>query len=320
MMDRKSDYLGLGLAGVCLALVCALVWGWTRQWETPLEVSLEPPNAPELKRSPSRPKLRFAVAPVLSPGRTIDGYHAMVTYVASRLDRSAQLVQRKTYHEVNELLRHGTVDVAIICTGAYLDAEAEQIPLEVLAVPTYPDGPVYFSFFVVRHDSSIQSCEQLRGRRFAFTDPLSLSGHYYPLYYLLNRRQDPREFFSDTTFTHSHDGSLRAVVDKIVDGAGVDSLIYDFEVSRHPSLREKLRIIHRSPPLGVSPIVVPKSAAPSLRKRLRDTFVGMSADSEGQQVLAGLGIARCQDPPPKLYGPVSEIYTEVRQYLETREK
>jgi phosphonate transport system substrate-binding protein len=229
------------------------------------------------------------------------------------------MVQRKTYSEVNELLRHGTVQVAIICTGAYLHARVDKIPLEVIAVPVYSEGPVYHSFIIVRAESGITSMWGLKGRSFAFSDPLSLSGHYYPISLLLDQKVEPYTFFSHITFTYSHNGNMKAVLDGIADGAAVDSLVYNFEVLRNPGIGKKLRVIHQSPPLGINPVVVPTSIDLSLRERLREAFIGMNGSPEGQKLLSALGIVRFDIPPPTLYDSVSELFAKVRRYLEQRE-
>jgi phosphonate transport system substrate-binding protein len=229
------------------------------------------------------------------------------------------MTQRRTYHEVNELLRHGQVDLAIICTGAYLSASTEKTPLEVIAVPVYAEGPVYHSFFLVGAQSGIESLEQLRGRRFAFSDPLSLSGRYYPLYALLDRGLDPGTFFSETTFTYSHDGNMRAVLDGIVDAAAVDSLVYEFDVRRNPDLAKRLRIIHRSPPLGVSPFVVPKSLDADLRLSLQEALFSATDDPQGQRALSELTIERFAAPQSGLYDDAAKVFAEVRAHLEKRQ-
>lgn len=292
----------------------AVTWFFAYSHEGIIEVDLSP--ATLTAERPGRPALRFAVAPVLSPERTIDEYHAFADYLAFRLARPVRLVQRKTYHEVNQLLRHGSVQVAIICTGAYLHSKTEEIPLDVIAVPEYSDGPVYHSLLIVRAKDSFDTIQDLKGRSFAYSDPLSLSGHYYPLYLLLESGEEPSTYFGRTTFAYSHDGSLRAVLDGIADGAAVDSLVYDFEVRRNPSLGKELRIIHRSPNLGINPVVTPGSLDPALREAFRQAFVEMHSVPEGRKVLDSLKIKRFLAPPDGLYRETAKIYARVRSHLE----
>jgi phosphonate transport system substrate-binding protein len=102
-------------------------------------------------------------------------------------------------------------------------------------------------------------------------------------------------------YTYSHPGSIRAVLDGIVDAAAVDSLVYSGELRRRPELARQLRVIHRSAALGISPIVVPRSAPPRLVNALRGALLGMDSTQSGRAILAHLGFSRFQVPPPDLF-------------------
>ena len=69
--------------------------------------------------------LRLAVAPVYSPQTTLELYQALADYLGRRLNRPAELVQGKTYDEINDLIRAGGVTVAIVCTNAYLEGQED---------------------------------------------------------------------------------------------------------------------------------------------------------------------------------------------------
>jgi len=62
--------------------------------------------------------LRVAVAAVISPEGTVDSYRPLLNYLGTKLGRPIELVQRRTYAEVNDLIRDGKVDLAFVCTRA----------------------------------------------------------------------------------------------------------------------------------------------------------------------------------------------------------
>ena len=66
-----------------------------------------------------------------------------------------------------------------------------------------------------------------------------------PTYQLSLLGEAPVSFFSRYLFTYSHDTSIMAVADKLVDGAAVDSLVYDQLVAGKPELVSKTKIITR---------------------------------------------------------------------------
>ena len=48
--------------------------------------------------------LRVAVAAVISPRGNVDSYTPLLTYLGQKLNRPVEMVQRRTYAEVNDLL------------------------------------------------------------------------------------------------------------------------------------------------------------------------------------------------------------------------
>lgn len=154
--------------------------------------------------------LRVAVAAIISPKGTLESYRPLVAYLGARLGRPGELVQRRTYAETNELVRRGEVDVAFVCTRAYVMGRRE-FGMQLLAIPEVHGQQVYYSVVIVRADSPFRRVEDLRGATFAFTDPLSNTGHLYPVYLVYRMGYRPEEFFKQTFFTYSHDNAIRAV-------------------------------------------------------------------------------------------------------------
>ena len=235
--------------------------------------------------------LRMAISAVISPQGTVESYTPLLEYIAERLERPIELVQRPTYAEVNRLVEIGDVDVAFICTGAYLIGERE-FGMEILAAPVVNGEAAYHSWLIVAADSPANTLADLRGKTFAFTDPLSHTGRLYPTYLVYQLGERPETFFGRTFFTYSHDAAIRTVANGLADGAAVDSLIYMHLIKREPELESRLRTIHRSPPFGIPPVVVSPSIRPQLRAQLQAIFLSMHEDPAGQAALAELDIDR----------------------------
>ncbi|WP_376792667.1 phosphate/phosphite/phosphonate ABC transporter substrate-binding protein [Thermoflexus sp.] len=265
--------------------------------------------APE--RAPGRLPLRVAVAPVLSPRVTFETYSPLLDYLAHRLDRPVELLQRPTYAEINDLIRTGQADVGFVCGGAFVEGEREGY-MELLVVPQINGTTTYQALIIVRADSSFHRLEDLRGRRFAFTDPLSNSGRLYVQYRLAQMGETPEGFFRDTFFTYSHDNSIRAVAQGLADGASVDSLVYESLSHSEPALIANLRVIERSPPFGIPPVVVHPELDPKLKEALRQAFLEMPWDPRGQKALAVLGVERFVLPDPAAYEDIRRMAARVR--------
>src|SRR3972149_5440125 len=116
----------------------------------------EQPAAPTVTTSTSAGVLRLAVASVLSPLPTSDLYQQLADYLGEKLDRPVELVQGKTYAEINDLGKSGDVTLALVCTNPYLTGR-EDFGMELLVAPQVGGATVYFSLLIVRRDSMAQS-------------------------------------------------------------------------------------------------------------------------------------------------------------------
>ena len=67
--------------------------------------------------------IQVAIAAMISPKETLSTYQQLLEYLGKAMGRPLQLVQRKTYGEVNALLGSGEVDMAFICSGPYATAK-----------------------------------------------------------------------------------------------------------------------------------------------------------------------------------------------------
>lgn len=235
--------------------------------------------------------LRVSVAAVVSPQGTAESYQLLLDYLGETLDRPIELVQRRTYQETNDLIESGAVDVAFVCTSAYIIGH-DQFGMELLAGPKVRGESVYYSLLIVPSSSSAKTLQDLQSKVFAFTDPISYSGRVYPTYLVQELGQTPDSFFSRTFFTYSHDEAIYAVADGLADGAAVDSLVYDFALERDPTLAERIRVIHRSPPFGIPPVVVSPNVRPQQKALLREVLLTMHETQQGREALQALGLER----------------------------
>lgn len=290
-----SDYCRLGVALTVSLLLCT----------APARG-----GAPADPASP--PPLRIAVAAMISPEETVGAYQELLDHIGARLGRPVELKQRRTYQEVNDMLGTGKLDAAILCSGPYVHAR-RQYGIELLAVPVVNGSPTYHSYIIVPSASRASSLADLKGKRFAYTDPLSTSGRLYPVYALMQAGHRPATFFAKTFFTYSHDNSIEAVAEGLADGAAVDSLIYDYLRRIRPELVARTRVIQQSPPLGAQPVGVPRALDPALKQRLTGVFLGLDQDPVAQPILRKLGVDRFVQGDDRWYASIREMLKVVEE-------
>ena len=265
--------------------------------------------------SPNSPLFRVAVAAMVSPQETFVYYHQILQYIATKLGRNVQLIQRKTYGEINELFGKGQIDLAFICSGPYV-AGREQYGFEALAVPELWGSHVYQSYLIVNNDSSFYKLADLRGQVFAFTDPDSNTGRLVPTYWLAQMQERPESFFGKTIYTYSHDNSILAVARALVDGASVDGLIWEYYNKKNPTLTSRTRIIRKSEPYGIPPLVASASLATELKERIRELVFSMHQTPEGQTILKELMIDRFIAPKEEWYDPIRQMEKDLARLEE----
>jgi len=261
------------------------------------------------------PPLRVAVAAMISPKETFDLYRQLLAYLGHKLNKDLEFVQRKTYGEIDELLSKGLIDLAFICSGPYA-AGKFQNHLELLAVPEVHGSHFYRSYLIVNRNSPFQSLEDLKGRTFAFTDPDSNTGRLVPTYWLAQINERPETFFGRVIYTYSHDNAIMAVARGMVDGAAVDGLIWDFYQAKNPAFTSKTRVIKRSEPYGIPPLVVSRQFSRESLEKIRGLLLAMHLDREGKKILDELMIDRFIPARDEWYDSVRQMHQRLAHRLE----
>jgi phosphonate transport system substrate-binding protein len=254
--------------------------------------------------------LRVAVAAMISPKETFDLYRQLLAYLGRRMNQDLEFVQRKTYGEIDELLGRGEIDLAFICSGPYVSGK-EKFGFVSLAVPEVHGSHFYRSYLIVNKTSPYHRLEDLRGHTFAFTDPDSNTGRLVPTFWLAALQERPENFFSRIVYTYSHDNSIMAVARKLVDGAAVDGLIWEFYQQKNPTFTAKTRIIKKSEPYGIPPLVASKNLSPEFKQQLRRILFSMHQDPEGKRILTELMIDRFIPPQEEWYENLKRMSRQV---------
>ncbi|MDP2846093.1 MAG: PhnD/SsuA/transferrin family substrate-binding protein, partial [Candidatus Methanoperedens sp.] len=191
--------------------------------------------------------------------------------------------------------------------------------MKLLVAPQVNGKTTYNSYIIVPNNSNYTDLLDLRGKKFAFSDPLSNSGKLYPTYRLALINETPRSFFgmdengrNNSFFTYSHDNSIIAVAEGLADGAAVDSLIYEYMKDTKPEIIAKTRIIEISPPFGIPPVVVPGGIDPFLEQRLKDIFLNMDKDEDGRKILSKVHVDRFVSINDNAYNSIREMRKRVK--------
>jgi phosphonate transport system substrate-binding protein len=258
----------------------------------------------------TQPPIRFGLTAVVVTEnlRFLDQWSE---YLGQKMDRKVELVLRKSYREVMDLLDSGSIDFAWICGFPYIQSRDPET-IQLLTVPVYRGAPRYHSYIIVPDSSPHQNFSDLKGKIFAFSDPDSNSGFLYPLALMVAQKETPGTFFRQTFFTFNHAETVQAVSEQFADGAAVDSYIWEYLAIVRPEITEKTRIIKKSPSFGFPPIVSRLGVNPNTVDLMKNTLEGMDEDINGKALLAQLKLDGFGNYPDSLFNGIRAIANKVK--------
>lgn len=254
--------------------------------------------------------LRVAISSMTSAKQSIVDYDELLKYIEQHMNVRVEIIQRKTYAEVNDLIKAGRVDMAFVCTAAYVKGHKD-FGMEILVAPRVRGSKTYQSYIITAKDKGINSFADLKGKRFAFSDPISTSGSLYPRAILKNLGQTPDSYFKEYMYTYSHDNSIKAVYEGLVDGAAVDSMVFQNILERNAEYAFRLKVIEKSPQYALPPVVVRPGLESNLKEQLQNLFLNMHKDEKGKAILNNLSIDEFSLQDDKAYDLVRELLNVV---------
>ena len=204
----------------------------------------------------------------------------------------------------------GQIDVAWLAPLAYVTASQKNCADVMLASirndETGKPSTTYNSQILVRSDSGINSIKDLKGKKFAFVDPLSASGTLFPMVSIKKETgEDPKTFFSQTIFAGAHDKAALAVYQGQVDGAASFIDIRDSLEATFPDIKQKTKRIFTAGPIPNDTVSIRKNFPADLRDQIKKSLEDYAKTDDGKKALKALySIDGLGSVDPKVYDPI----------------
>lgn len=250
-------------------------------------------------------RLRFGT--YLAPS-VLPVYEAIAAEVGRRLGLATELVVETSY----ESCRRDENEVCFVCSLPYVTFEREGLDLaEPVAAPVllgerYGDRPIYFSDVIVPSGSPVRRFSDLRGRSWAYNEPLSHSGYGITRYHLVELGETDG-FFAEVIEAGFHQEAIAMVARGEVDGAAIDSQVLAIAYRDDPSLVGATRVIDALGPSTIQPIAVSKRVPPDLRDAVRDVLVTLADAPAMKERLAEGLIDRLVPIGPRDYDDIRRM-------------
>jgi len=197
------------------------------------------------------------------------------------------------YTGVVEALRVNKLDIAFLTPASYVLAKSEA-NVRVALKSERKGNPYYYAAIITRADSGIKKLEDLRGKTFAFGDPLSTSANVFPRKMFHDRGIDPVRDFKHILYSGGHDATVLAVLNGKVDAGATYANSPDSEDTawmrylKNPEDAKKIRAIAFSEPIPADNLVINGNLDASIARRAEEIFIELSRDPAGKKMLRDL--------------------------------
>ena len=253
--------------------------------------------------------LRIGLTPVFLDSRS--GFlQRWRRYLEQALGQSVSFVQRRSYADILELLLNGQLNAAWLCGYPYVRYKAS---LKLVVVPRYRGAPLYSAYIITGPSArKVSSFDELRGKVFAYSDPLSNSGFLYAKDQLHALGEQDARFFRKSFFAFGHQNVISAVSEGLADAGSVDGYVWDSLQRIKPDLTQNTRILTQSSRFGFPPFVAPINRPQKEVVALRKALLGMQFSTDGRELLRELNLDGFESGQPSLFTSIEEMMKRVR--------
>ena len=245
------------------------------------------------KSSSSSKVLRVGFVPAENAQQVIQNAQPIVDILQKRLGMEVQPFVATDYTGVIEALRGNKLDIAFLTPASYVLAKNEA-NVKVVLKSERKGSPFYYAAIITRADSGIKKLEDLRGKIFAFGDPLSTSANVFPRKMLHEHGIDPVRDFKQILNSGGHDATVLAVLNGKVDAGATYANSPDnndtawMRYLKNPDDVKKIRAIAFSEPIPADNLVINANLDEQTAKKVEEIFIELSHDAQGKKMLRDL--------------------------------
>ncbi len=228
-------------------------------------------------------------------------------YLTDKMGRDVKLMTPNTYVELIDGLSKDTIDFACVGGLTYVRAHAQ---LGVVPLVQRPSDLQFHSLIIAGASTSIHSLGDLKGKRFAYGDINSTSGHLMPYLELKRAGLNPATDFQ-FRYTGGHPLTVKLVEAGVVDAGAVDESIFNSMISEGKVDPKKVRVIHTSRPFVDYVYVARRGIPETERQKFAAILLGLQQgkDDEVLKILRASKFIKANDEE---YANLREVARELR--------
>jgi phosphonate transport system substrate-binding protein len=228
----------------------------------------------------------MAFVPSIEAEKVFSSGGQLCALLAERTGLQFKPLAATSYVGVVEAMAVDKVQVAWLPPMAYVFAHQRNGDKVILKVVRH-GKPTYRGQVLVAQDSPVKTLADLKGKRIAFPDPTSASGHLYPKALLLAAGVDI-ERDAEAIFSGGHDAAITALLKGSADAACTYEDARNNLKETFPDIMETTRVVEFTDPIPADCVAVTDALPPAMVEQITATLVELAKEPLGRQVLDDL--------------------------------
>ncbi|MBF2054242.1 MAG: phosphate/phosphite/phosphonate ABC transporter substrate-binding protein [Candidatus Sericytochromatia bacterium] len=236
--------------------------------------------------------LRLGMVPFETGEELLRDIQPMIDVIEAGMGMEVIPTVAADYTGVVEAFKNQQLDVAFLSPAAYVLA-AQEANVRVILKSHRDGSPNYYGAIIVRADSPIQTVADLKGKRFAFGDPLSTSGHIFARKLMLEAGLNPERDLEKFIYAGSHDATILSVLNQKVDAGAsyaddLDGKSSAWQRFLDPRDHHKIRVLAYTEPIPSDNICVSAEFPEALTQKLFETITAFTESEAGHALVKKL--------------------------------
>lgn len=234
-------------------------------------------------------KLIFGVNPYRDAETLREIHQELMDYLEKELEKEIVFIVSSDYEHLSELIKNRSVDFASVSPRLVSKTRKQVKGLEYLAtIKTKNEKQEatssYHGLIIAKNDGSIKTLEDLRGKRFGFTDKYSTSGYFYPKMLLRDANIDSEKDFSKVFMLKKHPKIVYALLEGSIDAGAIYEGTY---WAMKEEIGDRLHILTTTEEIPYDAIWALPHLDKDIAQKIKKLLLKFHSDKEGDGAIVG---------------------------------
>ena len=230
-------------------------------------------------------------------------------YLTEQMGREVKVVTPDSYAMTMDGLSNGSIDFACLGGLTYVKAHAK---IAVIPLVQRVSDLQFHSVFITGMRTQIHGLTDLKGKKFAFGDINSTSGHLMP-YLELKRAGINADSDLQYRYSGEHPATVKLVELGMVDAGAVDETFFNTMLKDGRADRTKLRIFYTSKPFVDWVYIARKGVSDSDREKFAAAMLALR-EGKNDDVLKIVRATRFVKANDDEYATLREVARELKMF------